>query len=46
VESEWDGAKRFRNLAKHQVDFESAETFDRETAVSFPDNRKPYSEER
>jgi uncharacterized DUF497 family protein len=32
-------------MAKHAVDFGSAETFDWETALRFPDNRKPYREE-
>ena len=46
MDYEWDEAKRCRNLAKHGVDFGSAETFDWETELRFPDNRKPYCEER
>lgn len=46
MEYQWDESKRFRNLAKHGVDFEAVETFDWETAIRFPDMRKPYGEER
>ena len=43
---EWDEAKRAANLAKHDVDFESAVDFDWETAVETIDDRFNYGETR
>jgi hypothetical protein len=43
---EWDEAKRAINFAKHGVDFAEAEGFDWRTAVSWPDTRFDYGEER
>jgi hypothetical protein len=46
VEYEWDEAKRRGNLAKHGIDFADAHQFDWDSAMRFPDVRKPYGEER
>jgi uncharacterized DUF497 family protein len=43
---EWDEAKRQKNVAKHGVDFPAIESFEWETALVIPDNRKNYGELR
>jgi uncharacterized DUF497 family protein len=43
---EWDEKKREANLAKHGVDFASAEEFDFEGALVIPDDRRNYGEAR
>lgn len=43
---EWDEGKRAANLAKHGVDFSTAEDFDWATAVEVRDTRFDYGEER
>jgi uncharacterized protein len=43
---EWDEPKRERNLAKHGVDFKAILRFDWKMAVSGPDRRNDYGEER
>lgn len=42
----WDDAKRRANLAKHGVDFAEVDRFDWATAVTRPDVRGEYGEER
>jgi uncharacterized protein len=46
VPYEFDAAKNARNVAKHGVDFESAENFDWETALVVEDMRRNYGERR
>jgi uncharacterized DUF497 family protein len=46
VEFEWDPEKAASNLAKHGVSFEMAHTFDWETAILVPDQRRDYGEDR
>jgi hypothetical protein len=46
MEFEWDEAKRKANLAKHGLDFGNAIEFQWEDAVTWPDLRKHYGEER
>jgi uncharacterized DUF497 family protein len=43
---EWDNNKCKANIAKHGVDFLSAEEFDWSTAVEVIDDRSDYDEER
>lgn len=43
---EWDEAKRLSNLKKHGVDFADALEFDWEGAITVPDARFDYGEER
>ena len=43
---EWDDSKRKANIAKHGVDFLSAEKFDWSTAIEVIDDRSDYGEER
>jgi uncharacterized DUF497 family protein len=43
---EWDENKRIANLAKHGVDFASAEKFEWDTAIETIDDRFDYGEER
>lgn len=43
---EWDEAKRRANLAKHGVDFAQAADLEWETALTLPDARFGYAEER
>jgi uncharacterized DUF497 family protein len=43
---EWDENKCMANIAKHGVDFISAEEFDWFTAIEVFDDRKDYGEDR
>lgn len=43
---EWDEGKRLANLAKHGVDFALAADLEWETALTVPDTRFGYGEER
>ncbi|MDM8541832.1 BrnT family toxin [Desulfococcaceae bacterium HSG7] len=43
---EWDDSKRKANIAKHGVDFLSAEEFDWSTAIEVIDDRSNYGEDR
>lgn len=46
MEFEWDEGKRRANLAKHGVDFASAEIFEWASAQETEDGRKYYGERR
>ncbi len=46
MEYEWDESKCLANIAKHGVDFITAEEFDWSTAIEVYDNRMDYGEER
>jgi uncharacterized protein len=46
VEYTWDEAKRATNLAKHGVDFAIVQGFDWLSAITEPDRRRNYGEER
>lgn len=46
MEFEWDEAKRRANLAKHGVDFASAESFEWASVQEMEDRRKHYGESR
>lgn len=46
MEFEWDEAKRAINLAKHGLDFADVEKLDWANAVTIPDLRFDYGEER
>lgn len=43
---EWDEGKRLANIAKHDVDFGEAASFDWSTAIEAKDSRFDYREER
>lgn len=43
---DWDEAKRGANLAKHGVDFADAARLDWDAALTAPDTRGRYGEER
>ncbi len=43
---EWDEGKREANKLKHGVDFDRAESFDWETALTLLDDRQDYGEPR
>lgn len=46
VRYEWDPAKRIENLAKHRVDFRTADFIDWAAAIVDPDLRRDYGETR
>jgi len=46
MEYEWDDSKCKANIAKHGVDFLSAEEFDWSTAIEVIDDRLDYGENR
>ena len=46
VKCEWDEHKSAANKAKHGFSFEDAERFDWYTAITDPDVRKDYGEDR
>jgi uncharacterized DUF497 family protein len=46
MKSEWDEAKKRKNLAKHCLSFEDAELVFSGPCVTFEDDRFDYGEER
>jgi uncharacterized DUF497 family protein len=46
METEWDGAKRIANLAKHGLDFADVQRLDWDNATYLPDTRFAYPEPR
>ena len=46
MEYEWDDNKNLANIARHGINFLSAEKFDWATAIETLDNRMDYGEER